>query len=135
MKDTAKKILNSALAKGKAHATRLTPKEDVEDLIMLCEADITTKNERKKKAYLKNFREVRKRLKQVEESDRIRNFQPPVDGQQIMEYFELSPGPEIGKIKEAIKEAILEGEIENEYEAAHEFMLKKGAELGLSSVN
>lgn len=105
--------------------------EDVEDLMLLCESDITTRNERKKKQFLKNFQRVRERLKEVEESDRVRNFQPPVDGQEIMKTFDLKPGPEIGKIKEAIKEAILEGEIKNDEREAREFMLRKGVEMGL----
>lgn len=105
--------------------------EDIEDLMLLCESDITTRNERKKRRFLNNFQEVRERLKEVEESDRIRNFQPPVDGKEIMATFDLKPGPEIGEIKEAIKEAILEGEIKNDENEAREFMLKKGREMGL----
>ena len=105
--------------------------EDVEDLMLLCESDITTRNERKKKRFLNNFREVRERLKEVEESDRIRNFQPPINGGEIMKTFDLKPGREIGLIKEAIKEAILEGEIKNDEEEARKFMLAKGRELGL----
>ena len=105
--------------------------EDIEDLMLLCESDITTRNERKKRRFLNNFLEVRSRLKEVEESDRIRNFQPPVGGKEIMETFVLSPGPEIGQIKEAIKEAILEGEIKNDEKEARAFMLEKGRELGL----
>ncbi len=107
--------------------------EDINDLMLLCEADITTKNQKKKEGFLKNFQVVRARLKQVEEADSIRSFQPPVDGAEIMQTFGLSPGREIGIIKEAIKEAILEGVIKNDYEEARTFMLAKGKELGLTT--
>jgi poly(A) polymerase len=103
----------------------------LEDLITLCEADITTKNPARFKRYHENFKRVRKKIEQVEERDRIRNFQPPVSGEMIMEHFGLKPCREIGLIKEAIKEAILEGEIPNEFEAAFALMLKKGSEIGL----
>ena len=109
--------------------------DTVDDLMTLCEADITTKNPKRFKRYHQNFKIVRDKIVDVEERDHVRNFQPPVSGEEIIKTFNLKPSKEIGIIKEAIKEAILEGEIENEYEAAHEFMLKKGAELGLSSVN
>ena len=103
----------------------------LEDLITLCEADITTKNPARFKRYHENFKRVRKKIEQVEERDRIRNFQPPVSGEMIMVHFGLKPCREIGLIKEAIKEAILEGEIPNEFEAAFALMLKKGSEIGL----
>ena len=106
--------------------------EDIEDLMTHCEADITTKNIKKERQYLNNFKAVRNKIKEVEERDRIRNFQPPISGELIMETFNLKPCREIGLIKDSIKEAILDGNIANNYEEAYNFMLEKAEDLGLT---
>ena len=105
---------------------------DIDDLMSLCESDITSRNEIRKQRFLNNFNTVRQKLKDIEEKDRIRNFQPPVDGEEIMRIFELTPCREVGTLKSSIKDAILDGKIPNEHDAAYEFMLKKAAEMGLT---
>jgi poly(A) polymerase len=106
--------------------------DDINSLMTLCEADITTKNPKKFKRYHQNFEEVRSKIKEVEERDRVRNFQPPISGEEIIKAFNLKPCREIGQIKEAIKEAILEGQIPNEHEACYDFMIEKGQGLGFA---
>ena len=106
-------------------------KDDFDDLLTLCEADITTKNSQRFRKYLNNFKKVRDKIIEVEKRDQIRNFQPPISGEEIMNYFNIPPGKEIGIIKSYIKDSILDGEIKNEYKSAKLLMIKKGTLLGL----
>lgn len=107
--------------------------EDFDDLIVLCKADITTKNERKQKRFKENFSLVEQKIKEVEERDKVRNFQPPISGEEIMNTFGLTPCKEVGIIKNAIKEAILDGEIENNYDSALKYMIELGKKLYLTT--
>jgi hypothetical protein len=105
--------------------------DDIDALMMLCHADVTTKNEFKKTKYRQNFELVKQKLKDVEERDQLRNWQPPVSGQDIMDVFGLGPGRQVGIIKTAIREAILEGDIPNERKAAYEFMIEEAKKMNL----
>jgi poly(A) polymerase len=109
--------------------------EDIEDLMTLCDADITSKNPEKVKRYLNNFQLVRQKIKDVEERDHIRNMQPPISGEEIIDIFDIKPSKEIGILKTAIKEAILDGIIANEKDEAYQFLIKKAAEIGLKPKN
>ena len=109
--------------------------DDVDDLMILCRADITSKNQEKVKRFRENYELVKQKIIDIEEKDRVRNFQPPVDGKEIMDTFGLTPSRPVGEIKEAIKDAILDGVIGNNYTQAHHFMIEKANELGLKPIN
>jgi hypothetical protein len=105
--------------------------EDIESLMLLCAADITSKNQNKVKRYLQGFEMVKARIVEVEEKDQMRNWQPPITGEMIMQIFNITPSKQVGIIKDAIREAILDGIIPNEYAAAHQFMIAEAAKIGL----
>ena len=109
--------------------------DNIDDLMTLCEADITSKDEDKVKRYLRNFKIVRRKLKEIEEKDKVRNFQPPVSGELIMKCFGLGPCKHIGDIKEVIKDAILDGKISNSFDEAYDLMVATGIEMGLTQVS
>ena len=109
--------------------------DDIDDLMILCEADITSKNEIRKKQFLNNFQIVRQKLKDIEEKDRIRNFQPPVNGEEIMRIFNLAPCAEVGTLKSAVKDAILDGVIPNEHDAALQYIFECAAKMGITPQN
>ncbi len=108
--------------------------DDIEDLMTLCRADISSKNKEKVRRYLQNFDLVQRKLREIEEKDHVRNFQPPIDGAEIMQMFNLPPGPNVGRLKNFLKDAVLDGVIPNEYEAAREYVLRKAEEIGLQYV-
>ena len=109
--------------------------DDIDDLMLLCQADITSKNETKVKRYLANYEKVKLKLVELEEKDRVRNFQPPISGELVMETFNLTPCKEVGEIKNAIKDAILDGKIQNNFEEAFAHMIELGKALNLTPKN
>jgi hypothetical protein len=108
--------------------------DDIEDLMLLCKADITSANDAKVRRYLQNYEVLQERLREVEAKDQLRNWQPPISGELIMETFGIKPSREVGKIKNVIREAILDGIIPNEYEPAYALMVEEGAKLGLTKL-
>jgi poly(A) polymerase len=127
---TKKEITDSAIRRLLVDAG-----DELEDLMLLCEADITSKSHERRSRYANNYRMVRENLAQVEEKDKLRNWQPPVDGQQIMDTFGIGPGKEVGIIKQYIREAILDGIIPDDPESALQLMIEKGIALGLRPIN
>ena len=109
--------------------------DDIDDLMTLCKADITSKNPNKVKRYLENYELVQKKLEEIEEKDRLRNWQPPISGEHIMKTFNIGPCREVGVIKSAIREAILDGDIRNDFDEAHAFMIEKAKEINLTPVS
>ena len=108
--------------------------DDIEDLMTLCEADITSKNPDKVRRFLKNFEIVRQKMKDIEEKDHVRNFQPPISGEEIMEIFNIPQGAMVGRLKSSIKDAILDGVIPNEYDAAYKYLVDKADALDLKPI-
>jgi hypothetical protein len=108
--------------------------EDIDDLLTLCESDITSRNSARVARYLENYERLRQRMAEIESKDHMRNWQPPISGEVIMDTFGLKPSREVGVIKNAIREAILDGEIPNDYQRAYEFMIERGEELGLQPI-
>ena len=109
--------------------------DDIDDLMTLCKADITSKNETRVAKYLSRYEEVTRKLKEVESKDKIRNWQPPITGEMIMDTFNIGPSKQVGEIKTAIREAILDGNVQNSYESAYNYMIKIGSEYGLEVSN
>jgi poly(A) polymerase len=124
-------LVNGAVTDSAIRRLLFEAGDDIDDLMTLCNADITTKNEFKVVKYRQNFERVREKLKSVEEKDHLRNFQPPVTGEQIMDIFGLEPSKVVGILKNEIKEAILEGLIKNDYNEAYEFLLKQAQAKGI----
>ena len=128
-------VISVALIKVFPESTLFDAGEDIEDLMKLCRADITSKNKNKVEKYLKRFDKVEFKLKDLEDRDRIRTWQPPISGEMIMKIFKIKPSKNVGILKDAIKDAILDGKIANNYDDAYEFLLLKAAEIGLKPTN
>lgn len=127
-------LTNGSVTDSAARRLIVEAGDDLEDLMMLCESDITTKNKAKEERFLSNFKKVREFIKEVEERDNLKNWQPPITGEIIMSTFGIGPGKEVGNIKTQIRESILEGKIKNDYDEAFDLMLKLGDELGLKKI-